>query len=159
MVQSYFAILLLCTLNAAKIKFPHEDKNILYCLISYCIVSDICRLSLQLLSTLLSSIDTHRHTQTAHLRAQTDIFAIFVLAHQQEICFCTSKPPSTIVWFSFSKTQWKKDLYEVCKAWVGLIIEQLYKKREYYSRKAVTGRHKKVWKRVKESSERKAKSR
>lgn len=39
----------------------------------------------------LAHTRTQRHTETTSLQAQTDTFVGFVLAHQQEICYCTSK--------------------------------------------------------------------
>lgn len=97
------------------------------------LIVNTCRL-LQHLTVIYWHVCTHtysRCTRTGCLQAQRDVFVGFVLAHQQEICYCTSKPFSTIVWCSFSETQRKKeDLRGMCKAWVRLIVEQfLWKKR------------------------------
>lgn len=69
----------------------------------------------------------HRHSQRVCLQALADIFANFILSHLQEICYCTLKTSSTIVWFSFSQPEREKERPVGSVRDIGEpIIEELY---------------------------------
>lgn len=124
-------------------KVPREDQWS-HTVSFYLTVCYICRLKLQPCSTPLTSTGVWTHTrwraQAACLEAQADVLVGFVLAHQQEICYCTSKASNTTVWCISSRHGGEGDLL-------------FMKKSEYIVGNAVPDRHKKVWKRVKEWGE------
>lgn len=131
-------------------------NNISYCLISSYIISDICRLGLELLSTLLSSTGmytlTHTHTEThtnsspagTHSRICTGGFVLFPSAGNLLLYFKTIKYHCMTL--LFTEAQREKKTCGKCvrhgRTDNGAII---WKKRESYNRKGSDRQTNKGW--------------